>query len=169
MLNIKKFLINIIFLIITLNTFSVINYAATLTGGISVDDVPKAMYGTWKVTAKLEYATNYGIFKPKSTDIWILSRIGDNITLTNPLTGATADIRINTIENNLVIFSKRAPYDNKMLTDTISVRINKNSFSGINALNLELFSTVDGHSIKNDSARYSINGEKISGDSILDN
>ena len=66
------------------------------------------------------------------------------------------------------MFSKKAPYDNKMLTDTVSIRIDKNNFSGINTLSLESFSLIDGHTLKTETARYVIKGEKIAGESILE-
>ena len=140
----------------------------TLSTGISVNDVPKTFFGTWRVTAKMDDSDSYGTFKPNGVDLWTLSRYGDVITLSNPFSGANAEITVNAVEGNLVVFSKKAPYDNKMLTDTVSIRIDKNSFHGINTLKLELFSLVDGHVIKTENARYIINGEKISGESVIE-
>ena len=138
-----------------------------LSTGISVNEIPKAFYGSWRITAKLEQASNYSIFKPQSVDMWTLSRVNDTVTLTNPFTGANAEIALKTVSGNLVVFSKKAPYDNKMLTDTVSIRLDKNSFTGINTLTLEAFSLVDGHLLNTETARYLIKGEKISGDNIL--
>ena len=164
----RKIILTIIFLIyITFNpAFSSDNY--TLSTGISINDVPKTLYGSWRVTAKLDNTNNYGTFKPQSVDMWTLSKTGNNITLSNPFTGASAQITIKTVEGNLIVFSKKAPYDNKMLTDTVSIRLEKSTFSGINTLLLEEFSLIDGHTIKSSNARYVIKGEKISGDNILE-
>ena len=164
----KKF-ICLIFVFIITAISSV--YAAddmTLSAGITINDVPKTLYGSWRVTAKLEDSDSYGTFKPQSADMWTLSRINDTITLSNPFTGANANITIRTIEGNLVVFSKKAPYDNKLLTDTVSIRLDKNSFTGINTLKLEQFSLVDGHLLKTENARYIIKGEKISGENIIE-
>ena len=139
----------------------------TLSAGVSVNDVPKTFFGSWRVTAKLDDSNSYGTFKPQSVDLWTLSRTGDIINLSNPFTGANADITVKTVEGNLIVFSKKAPYDNKMLTDTVSIRLDKNSFTGINSLTLESFSLVDGHVIKTETARYLIKGEKISGENII--
>lgn len=65
------------------------------------------------------------------------------------------------------MFSKRAPYDNKVLTDTVTIRLDKNTFSGINDLTLESYSLVDNHLMKTEHAKYMIKGEKISGESVL--
>ena len=163
-----KVLFTILLIFVTTICPSLASDSVTLSTGISVNDVPKTLYGSWRVTAKLDTTSNYGIFKPQSVDMWTLSKTGDTITLTNPFTGANAQITVKAVEGNLVVFSKKAPYDNKMLTDTVSIRIDKNSFTGINTLTLEMFSLVDGHTLKSDNARYIIKGEKISGENILD-
>ena len=158
-------------LIILLFTFfSVTNVFAeefTLKAGVSVNDIPKAFFGSWRVIAKLEDSNSYGTFKPQSIDFWTLSRVGVKVTLSNPFTGANAEVSLKTVEGNLIVFSKKAPYDNKMLTDTITLRLSDNNFSGINTLSLESYSLVDNHLMKTETARYVIKGEKISGESVL--
>lgn len=138
-----------------------------LSTGVSINEIPKAFFGSWRVMAKLADTNSYGTFKPQSTDLWNLSRVGDKITLSNPFSGANAEISVKTVEGNLVVFSKRAPYDNKVLTDTVTIRLSNNSFSGINYLTLESYSLVDNHLMKTEHAKYIIKGEKISGESIL--
>lgn len=140
----------------------------TLTAGVSVNEVPKSFYGSWRVVAKLDDTNSYKTFKPQSVDMWTLSRTGDSITLSNMFTGAEATISLKTVEGNLIIFSKKAPYDNKMLTDTVSIRLEDGKFSGINTLTLESYSLVDNHLMKTETARYIIKGEKISGESVLE-
>ena len=92
----------------------------------------------------------------------------------NVLDGLAQEIRHNVpgerlaeVEGNLVVFSKKAPYDNKVLTDTVTLRLSDNKFSGINDLTLESYSLVDNHLMKTEHAKYTIKGEKISGESIL--
>ncbi len=140
----------------------------TLTAGVTVNQIPKTFFGTWRITAKLDDSNSYGTFKPQSADIWTLTRIGDRVTLSNPYTGANAQIMLKAVEGNLVVFSKKAPYDNKILTDTVSIRIDKNNFSGINTLSLDTLSNVDGHILKTETARYLIKGEKIAGENIIE-
>ena len=138
-----------------------------LNAGVSINDIPKAFFGSWRVSAKLEDTNSYGTFKPVSVDLWNLSRVGDKITLSNPFSGANAEISVKTVEGNLIVFYKKAPYDNKILTDTVTLRLSDNSFSGINDLTLESFSLVDNHLMKSEHAKYIIKGEKISGESVL--
>ena len=164
----KRFFLIIFILIISVFMQVSAEESMPLSAGISINEIPKTFYGSWRIVAKLDDTTNYGIFKPQSVDMWTLSRIGDTISLSNPFTGANAEITLKAVEGNLIVFSKKAPYDNKMLTDTVSIRLDKNTFTGINSLKLESFSQVDGHLLKSETARYIIKGEKISGESILE-
>lgn len=160
----KKFLIlfGALFLSLTAN-------ATVIEAGVSIDHVPKALYGSWRVNAKLDTTNSPKTFRPQSIDFWNLSRVGDTIKLDNPFSGANAEISVHTVEDTLVVFSKKLPYDdNKVLTDTVTIRLDKNNFSGINTLKLESFSLIDNHLLKTETATYHITGEKISGDNILE-
>ena len=157
--------------LLILFSFFVINasQAAILEAGVSINDVPEALYGSWRVQAILEKTNSYSTFKPQSMDFWNLSRVVDKVVLDNPFSGANADISVQTIEGNLVVFSKRLPYDgNKVLTDTVTLRLGENEFSGINTLILESYSLVDNHLMKTETAIYKIKGEKISGNSLIE-
>ena len=142
--------------------------ATVIEAGVSIDHVPKALFGSWRVNAKLDKTNAPHSFKPQSVDFWELSRIGDTIKLNNPFSGANAEIAIQTVEDALVVFSKRLPYDgNKVLTDTVTIRLQENKFTGINTLRLESFSLIDNHLMKTETATYHITGEKLSGDNVL--
>lgn len=160
----KRILFTILLLFISSAVFA---EDLILSTGVSINEIPKAFFGSWRVTAKLADTNSYGTFKPQSADLWNLSRVGDKITLSNPFSGANAEISVKTVEGNLVVFSKRSPYDNKVLTDTVTIRLSGNSFSGINYLTLESYSLVDNHLMKTEHAKYTIKGEKISGESVL--
>ena len=159
----KKFLV-LLFIIIFTQTAN----AEVFNLGVSIDEVPKELFGSWRITAKMDKTNSPRTFKAQSLDFWELSRLGDTIKLNNPYSGANAEISVQTVEGNIVVFSKRLKYDNKILTDTVTLRLNKNKFSGINTLCLESFSLVDNHLMKTETATYHINGEKIAGDSVLE-
>ena len=163
----KKIFVLFILLLISVSSSFAEDY--TLSAGVSVNEIPKAFFGSWRITSKLDDTNSYGTFKPTGCDMWNLSRTGDIVTLSNPFTGAKAEISVRTVEGNLIVFSKKAPYDNKILTDTVSIRLDKNSFTGINTLSLESFSLLDNHLMKTETARYIIKGEKIFGENILNN
>lgn len=160
----KKFLTILILIFTTTIVFA---EEFTLSAGVVINDIPKAFFGSWRINAKLVDTNSYGTFKPTSVDMWNLSRVGDRIMLSNPFSGANAEISVKAVEGNIVVFSKKAPYDNKVLTDTVTIRLSDNTFSGINDLTLESFSLVDNHLMKTEHAKYKISGEKISGESIL--
>jgi len=140
----------------------------TLKTGISiVEQVPGSFYGIWRVSAKLAETTNTQKFKPTSVDLWNLSRQGNVINLSNPFTGANATITVNYVEGNGIKFTKVGNYDEGYrLTDTVEIKLNGDTFSGVNKLALETLSDVDGHVVKTDTATYNLQGERISGESI---
>lgn len=160
----KKFLILFGALLLSLSA-----NATVIEAGVSIDHVPKALYGSWRVNAKLDSTNSPKTFRPQSIDFWNLSRVGDTIKLDNPFSGADAEISVHTVEDTLVVFSKKLPYDgNKVLTDTVTIRLDKNNFSGINTLKLESFSLIDNHLLKTETATYHVTGEKISGNNVLE-
>lgn len=142
--------------------------AEVLKAGISIESVPKQLFGVWKVEGKLDKTTSYDVFKPQGLDVWNLSRNGEYLKLDNPNSGASSTVTLDAVEGNLVIFTKKSNYsDYKVLTDTVSIRVNENTFDGINELKLESFSAVDNHLMKTETAIYIIKGIKISGDTIF--
>ena len=143
-------------------------FATTLEAGVAIDHVPKALFGSWRVNAKLDKTNSPATFRPQSIDFWNLSRVNDTIKLDNPFSGANAEISVQTVEGEIIVFSKKLPYQgNKILTDTVTLRLKENEFSGINTLSLESYSLVDNHLMKTETATYQIKGEKIAGDSVL--
>jgi len=159
----KKFLILMLFLCLS----SVSVFAYTIEAGVSIDKVPKSLFGSWQVDAQLVSSNSYSTFKPVSTDLWNLSRVGDVLKLENPFTGARAEVSLKATEGNLVVFTKSEEYSNKVLKDIVSLRIDKDKFSGINDVIVETHSVSDGHVLKVEKGKYKITGKKLSGSSIL--
>ncbi len=160
-----KFLLKLAVIILLLSVSCV--FAKTLKAGVSIDNVPKTFYGTWRVAAKIDKQTGNSVnFKPNTVDVWNLSRQGDVINLNNPFTGANASVKLDYVEGNLIRFTKTGNYDNKKLTDTVDLKLDGDTFTGINTLVLETFSVYDNKLIHKDTALYILKGEKISGTSI---
>ena len=144
--------------------------AEPLKAGVSVDSVPDTFYGSWRVVAKIDKQKGETYFKPIAIDFWNLSRQGNVINLTNPFTGASASVNVDYVEGNLIRFTKVGSYDgNKKLTDTVDLKLQGDTFTGINTLTLETFSNFDNSLIRKDSAIYILKGEKVSGQSITGN
>lgn len=160
-----KYFFIIFFLFIGLYT-----QAEPLKAGVSIDSVPDTFYGSWRVVAKIDKQKGETYFKPIAIDFWNLSRQGNVINLTNPFTGASASVNVDYVEGNLIRFTKIGSYDgNKKLTDTVDLKLQGDTFTGINTLTLETFSNFDNSLIRKDSAIYILKGEKVSGQSITGN
>lgn len=159
----KKF-IAIFFILIV---FCSVVFAETIKAGVSIDSVPKAFFGCWQVNAQLEKTNNYSTFKTQSKDLWNLSRMGNVITLENPFTKAHAQVEIKHTEGNVIVFYKESTFDNRVLRDTVTIRLNGNTFGGYNDIVLETISLYDGHVLKRDTAKYLIKGKKLAGTSVL--
>ena len=141
--------------------------AQTLQTGISIEErVPNSFMGTWRVTSHLIGSGASPIFKLSGVDLWNLSRSGNVINLNNPFTGASASITVNYADGKTVKFNKCSKYDNKILTDTVEIKLSDNQFTGVNTLRLDTLSDVNQAVIKTETAKYSLYGEKISGMSI---
>ncbi len=139
----------------------------TLSATVSLNEqVPAALMGTWRVVSVLKETDSPVNFKKSGVDIWNLSRAGDVITLSNPLTGASASIEVSYINKNTVNFKKEGFYAKQNLTDTVEITLIGDSFQGIN--NLKLDTIKDGVVMKEKTATYTLRGEKISGTSILE-
>lgn len=161
-----KFIKHILLIFVLLFGLNVM--AETLSAGVSkVEMVPNSFYGSWRVIAKIDKQSANGVyFKPQTVDLWNLSRNANVINLNNPFTGASASVTVDYVDGNIIRFTKTGEYDNKKLTDTVDLKLNGDTFTGINSITLETFSTFDNSLIKKDTAMYVLRGEKISGSSI---
>ena len=93
--------------------------------------------------------------------------MGNVITLENPFTKAHAQVEIKHTEGNVIVFYKESTFDNRVLRDTVTIRLNGNTFGGYNDIVLETISLYDGHVLKRDTAKYLIKGKKLAGTSVL--
>ncbi len=143
-------------------------FATTLSAGISHnEEIPADLIGTWRVVSKLEETDSPANFKNAGLDIWNLSKYGDVINLTNPVTGASAYVKVEYVKGNTIRFVKEGNYDNQTLLDTVEITLSENKFVGKNYLSLKTFSADN--SLKSEkTATYTLRGNKISGTSILE-
>ena len=132
-----------------------------------VEKVPDTFFGSWRVSSARIETDSPISFKEKGVDLWNLSIENGVINLSNPFSGAVANIKVEEATANSVTFTKIGKYDNKILTDKVSITINGDNFSGTDELKLDTISDVDGSIRKTETAIYSIKGEKIAGQSVL--
>jgi len=131
-----------------------------------VQKLPETFWGTWRVSAKVIDTDSPVTFKEKTVDLWNISQDNNVIKLSNPFTGASAQISVENANEDTVEFSKTGRYDNKYLTDRVSITIKGDNFTGIDTLQLDTKSDVDGKIIKSETATYTLIGERISGQTI---
>ena len=134
-----------------------------------VEKVPDTFFGVWRVTSSRVDTDAPVTFKDKGLDMWNLSVEAGVITLSNPFSGAKAEINVEYAEGNSVNFTKVGKYDNKVLTDKVSIDIKDNNFIGYNEIKLDTISDLDGSIRKTETAIYAIKGEKIAGQSVIGN
>ena len=137
-----------------------------LKAGVSIDKVPKELYGTWRVSSKRVSTSDEGLFKENTVDLWNLSRAGNVITLDNPFSGAHASISVNEVSDKAIKFEKVGAWDNSQkLTDVVELTLGKETFTGVNYLKLDTLD-ANGHITESAKATYKLTGEKISGAAI---
>ncbi len=161
------------------NCYAVDVNSPVIKAGISIEHVPDALYGTWRVTSRLKETNAAETFKPVSADIWNLSRTGDVITLSNPFTGAVTEVTLEYVNDHSIRFTRTSDDRNDgsghprtgghtKITETIGITIEGDKFTGVDAFKLETFSIRDVTKLyKTETALYNLVGERISGESIM--
>ncbi len=164
----KRILITVLIIFLTSSITVFAQDSMVLKAGISkINSVPKQFFGTWQVKSTLITTDSPKNFKPSSADMWNLRRSGNVIELRNPMTGAVAEIYLNDVNNNDITFSHEQKEENMKLTDTVKLRLNGNTFTGTNELTLKQKKIYgDQYEIVTKTAKYKIEGQKISGTSI---
>lgn len=164
----KRILITVLIIFLTSSITVFAQDSIVLKAGISkINSVPKQFFGTWQVKSTLITTDSPKNFKPSSADMWNLRRSGNVIELRNPMTGAVAEIYLNDVNNNNITFSHEQKEENMKLTDTVKLRLNGNTFTGTNELTLKQKKIYgDQYEIITKTAKYKIEGQKISGTSI---
>ena len=164
----KRILITVLIIFLTSSITVFAQDSIVLKAGISkINSVPKQFFGTWQVKSTLITTDSPKNFKPSSADMWNLRRSGNVIELRNPMTGAVAEIYLNDVNNNNITFSHEQKEENMKLTDTVKLRLNGNTFTGTNELTLKQKKIYgDQYAIVTKTAKYKIEGQKISGTSI---
>ena len=164
----KKILtITTIFVLTTCNLlFATQSQSMTLKTGISLSDqVPKGLFGHWEVTSTIKSSNNPSIFNETSKDFWNLSKIGDVITLSNPISGAEASVTLKEVDGNTITFTHVIEGKSAKMIETPTLRLEGEFFSGTDKIVLERYKY--GKKISQDEVIYNITAKKISGSSAL--
>ncbi len=142
-------------------------YAVVIEGGISATDrVPVGFFGTWRVMAVRINTTNENMFAPYSVEIWNLSKNGDVITLTNPVSGAQASITVKEAEGNTFTFQRVTGDKQETVTETAKLTLNGDNFYGLDTMLVRTYK--NGMLIKEERTAYKLKASKMSGSDIGD-
>ncbi len=140
--------------------------AVTLKTGISLSNqVPSGFFGSWEITSTIQYSNNPSIFNEKSVDYWNLSKNGDVITLSNPMSGAEASVTVEEVNGNKITFTHVTQNKTAKMTEKPTLTLNGENFSGTDKIILEKFKY--GEKISEDVVVYKITAKKLSGDSAF--
>lgn len=156
-------------LIICFNTSAASSAKAEgmIQGSVSMTDrVPQGFFGAWKVISVLADTNNKKMFAPYSVDIWNLSKMGDVITLSNPVSGAKASVTVNDVDGNTVKFKKTSYDTDEESIETPVLTLGNNGFSGIDRIEVKTFK--NGELQKTEFVEYNVKAVKISGAAIPD-
>lgn len=123
--------------------------------------VPREFFGSWRVVSTCVKSTNKQYFGSKSLDLWVLARMGDVISLTNPLSGAKADVSVKDVKGSTVKFEKYTYFPDEQSTETPILTLQGDKFSGVDKIVIKTFK--NGELIKEDYVEYQVRGTRISG------
>ena len=141
--------------------------AQMIVGSVSMTDkVPEEFFGEWQVASVCTKSTDKEYYGTTSVDIWILSRVGDAITLRNPVSGAFAQITVDDVKGQTVKFEKKSYYNDEISIETPILTLQGDKFSGTDTILIKTLK--DGEVIKEDYIEYKVKGTKVSGVSFSD-
>ena len=163
-----------IFLLIVYFIFNIqFSPAETLKGGTTFDAIPKGFFGTWRVISKMQSSNNPTIFNKLSVDIWNLSGALNVLVLENAVTGAKSSIQIEpkngsfdgkTLKFQRVKEEKSGKYK-YIQRESPEFVLNNNIFKGFDTFIIEKYE--DNKLISKDVVKYVVIGQKISGESKI--
>lgn len=136
--------------------------AEVLKGSISAGDFPVEYYGVWKVINTLVETNNPDKFLTKSSDFWVFERTGDIITLSNPISGATASITIREIQGKTAVFERVKETGDYSETETVEITVDGDYFQGTDTIIMNTFFKNGKRVNIQDVVKYKIRGYRLS-------
>lgn len=132
-----------------------------LKGSVTqIQELPRGFYGMWEVHGLLLETNEPTMYAERSNDIWILQKNGEYVTLINPKSGATATITITEVQNNTATFVRKTQTRSYSDSEQVTLTLQNDNFFGTDIIisqnSMGIITT----------ARYKINGAKISGESF---
>jgi len=158
------FLFPIAMLILTLNFNIRENFclaaAQPLNGGVEeIVELPDDFYGVWSISGRLLNTDNPYLFEPNKHDIWLFQKNAENITLSNPLSGASAIINITEVKDNTAVFYREKITPNTREYERVRLTVSGNTLSGTDRIIFERY--LGGYLLRKSSADYEFNGVRV--------
>lgn len=136
-----------------------------------INAVPKQFFGTWSVQSVQISTDSPKSFSKGSHDLWNLRRSGNVIELRNPVTAAVAEIYLDDVSENEIVFTHYDKDGNTSIKDTVKLKLNGETFYGTNELVLTTvrYDEYTRRKItETKTAVYDIKGSKLKGSEIFE-
>ena len=138
--------------------------STVLKGSVSQSqNLPAGMYGMWQVNGTLLETTNYEKFRRRSSDIWVLRKDGEFVTLINPQNGASATITVTEVIDNTATFERGISSGNQRESEQVTLTLDGENFYGTDFIMSQ--EKINGVTVS-DVAKYKVYGIKLSGQTM---
>ena len=166
---VKLILLSFVFCVCACNSFAANvtgnSSKTTIQGSVSLSDsVPSGFYGCWKVISVRSKSTNNAEFGEFGVDLWNLSKSGDVITLSNPVSGAKASVLVSEVNGNTVKFKKVSRESDEESIETPILTLEGDNFYGIDRIVIRSYK--NGKFVREESVEYKVKATKVSGATI---
>jgi len=164
----KKLLLCLVILVSMFIPFVSAEEPLVLKSGVSmVENLPTGIFGTWRINSQLAFVSSSTPkkFNTQSVDLWTLLKMRDYLNVSNPLSGASTNVNLESVQNNTVTFSRISTFNGVKGRETITITVNGNLLSGNDKIVIKKLQ--NGKIIGKDVVEYKLKGEKISGTSIF--
>ena len=138
-----------------------------ITGSVSLlESVPEGFFGTWKVIAVQVYSNDPFLFNSMSVEYWKLEKKNNNLTLSNPESGATATVTLDEVDNNTIKFRRTSDTPYEKVVETPEITLNGENFYGTDTIIIKKYKNDE--YIGKEVVKFKLKGIKQSGASVTD-
>ena len=138
-----------------------------ITGSVSLlESVPEGFFGTWKVIAVQVYSNNPFLFNSMSVEYWKLEKKNNNLTLSNPESGATATVTLDEVDNNTIKFRRTSDTPYEKVVEIPEITLNGENFYGTDTIVINKYKNDE--YIGKEMVKFKLKGIKQSGASVTD-
>jgi hypothetical protein len=124
--------------------------------------LPPDMYGQWSVTGDMLESNAPEQFSHKLSDIWILEREGDQVIVSNPATGASANISVDKVEGETATFHRMNRESRTQVLEEIpTITVHGDTMTGIMLNRVSKFK--NGTLIPISYVKYQLQAQRIGG------